>query len=205
MIRINEMNKIIIFLLFLSLFLFSGCIPYGYETESQKIIGKRSDANGKICEQIIRYNKKLKFIGIIGHDGFFSPGYVCYSRYSALTGESEYTIWALEHFPQLRWSRIEEAVPIPNSDRWITCEYKIQDINEVQVTLTIFSIKKGKIFRDTFSHVTRTPPRKAKTLFGFYIEYDKNLNHLTVHESDGVFQINTITGAINSEIKPSGR
>ena len=205
MIRINEMNKIIICVLFLSLFLFSGCIPYGYETESQKIIGKRSDANGKICEQIIRYNKKLKFIGIIGHDGFFSPGYVCYSRYSALTGESEYTIWALEHFPQLRWSRIEEAVPIPNSDRWITCEYKIQDINEVQVTLTIFSIKKGKIFRDTFSHVTRTPPRKAKTLFGFYIEYDKNLNHLTVHESDGVFQINTITGAINSEIKPSGR
>ena len=205
MIRINEMNKIIICVLFLSLFLFSGCIPYGYETESQKIIGKRSDANGKICEQIIRYNKKLKFIGIIGHDGFFSPGYVWYSRYSALTGESEYTIWALEHFPQLRWSRIEEAVPIPNSDRWITCEYKIQDINEVQVTLTIFSIKKGKIFRDTFSHVTRTPPRKAKTLFGFYIEYDKNLNHLTVHESDGVFQINTITGAINSEIKPSGR
>ena len=205
MIRINEMNKIIICVLFLSLFLFSGCIPYGYETESQTIIGKRSDANGKICEQIVRYNKKLKFIGIIGHDGFFSPGYVWYSRYSALTGESEYTIWALEHFPQLRWSRIEEAVPIPNSDRWITCEYKIQDINEVQVTLTIFSIKKGKIFRDTFSHVTRTPPRKAKTLFGFYIEYDKNLNHLTVHESDGVFQINTITGAINSEIKPSGR
>ena len=205
MIRINEMNKIIICVLFLSLFLFSGCIPYGYETESQKIIGKRSDANGKICEQIVRYNKKLKFIGIIGHDGFFSPGYVWYSRYSALTGESEYTIWALEHFPQLRWSRIEDAVPIPNSDRWITCEYKIQDINEVQVTLTIFSIKKGKIFRDTFSHVTRTPPRKAKTLFGFYIEYDKNLNHLTVHESDGVFQINTITGAINSEIKPSGR
>lgn len=205
MIRINEINKIIICVLFLSLFLFSGCIPYGYETESQKIIGKRSDANGKICEQIVRYNKKLKFIGIIGHDGFFSPGYVWYSRYSALTGESEYTIWALEHFPQLRWSRIEDAVPIPNSDRWITCEYKIQDINEVQVTLTIFSIKKGKIFRDTFSHVTRTPPRKAKTLFGFYIEYDKNLNHLTVHESDGVFQINTITGAINSEIKPSGR
>ena len=205
MIRINEMNKIIICVLFLSLFLFSGCIPYGYETESQTIIGKRSDANGKICEQIVRYNKKLKFIGIIGHDGFFSPGYVWYSRYSALTGESEYTIWALEHFPQLRWSRIEEAVPIPNSDRWITCEYEIQDINEVQVTLTIFPIKKGKIFRDTFSHVTRTPPRKAKTLFGFYIEYDKNLNHLTVHESDGVFQINTITGAINSEIKPSGR
>ena len=143
-------NRIIIFFLFLSLFLFSGCIPYGYETESQTIIGKRSDANGKICEQIVRYNKKLKFIGIIGHDGFFSPGYVCYSRYSALTGELEYTIWALEHFPQLRWSRIEDAVPIPNSDRWITCEYKIQDINEVQVTLTIFSIKKGKIFRDTF-------------------------------------------------------
>ena len=71
MIRINEMNKIIICVLFLSLFLFSGCIPYGYETESQKIIGKRSDANGKICEQIVRYNKKLKFIGIIGHDGFF--------------------------------------------------------------------------------------------------------------------------------------
>ena len=205
MIRINEMNKIIICVLFLSLIMFGGCIPYGYETESQKIIGKRSDANGKICEQIVRYNKKLKFIGIIGHDGFFSPGYVWYSRYSALTGESEYTIWALEHFPQLRWSRIEDAVPIPNSDRWITCEYKIQDINEVQVTLTIFPIKKGKIFRDTFSHVTRTPPRKAKTLFGFYIEYDKNLNHLTVHESDGVFQINTITGAINSEIKPSGR
>ena len=94
----------------------------------------------------------------------------------------------------MRWTRIEEAVPIPNSDRWITCEYEIQNINEVEVTLTIFSIEEGKIFRDTFSHVTRTPPRKAKTLFGFYIEYDENLNHLTVHESDRVFQINTLTG-----------
>ena len=205
MIRINEINKIIICVLFLSLFLFSGCIPYGYETESQKIIGKRSDANGKICEQIVRYNKKLKFIGIIGHDGFFSPGYVWYSRYSALTGESEYTIWALEHFPQLRWSRIEEAVPIPNSDRWITCEYKIQDINEVQVTLTIFSIKKGKIFHNTFEHVMRVPPHNTKTLFGFYIEPDANLNYLTLHEADRVFQINTLTGAIKSEKNPSGQ
>ena len=86
------MNKVSICCLLLSLVLFSGCIPYGYETESQTVIGKRFDANGKICEQIVRYNKKLKFIGIIGHDGFLSPGYVCYSRYSALTGESEYTI-----------------------------------------------------------------------------------------------------------------
>ena len=193
------MNKVSICCLLLSLVLFSGCIPYGYETESQTVIGKRFDANGKICEQIVRYNKKLKFIGIIGHDGFLSPGYVCYSRYSALTGESEYPILALEHFPQLRWSRIKEAVPIPNSDRWITCEYKIQDINEVKVTLTIFSIKKGKIFHNTFERVIRTPPHNAKTLFGFYIEHDVNLNKLILHESDRVLQINTLTGAIKSD------
>ena len=196
------MNKVSIFCLLLSLVLFSGCIPYGYETESQTVIGKRFDANGKICEQIVCYNKKLKFIGIIGHDGLLSPGYVCYSRYSALTGESECTIWALEHFPQLRWSRIKEAVPIPNSDRWITCEYKIQDINEVKVTLTIFSIKKGKIFHNTFERVIRTPPHNAKTLFGFYIEYDVNLNKLILHESDRVLQINTLTGAIKSDRNP---
>ena len=197
------MNKVSICCLLLSLVLFSGCIPYGYETESQTVIGKRFDANGKICEQIVRYNKKLKFIGIIGHDGFLSPGYVCYSRYAALTGESEYTIWALEHFPQLRWSRIKEAVPIPNSDRWITCEYKIQDINEVKVTLTIFSIKKGKIFHNTFERVIRTPPHNAKTLFGFYIEHDVNLNKLILHESDRVLQINTLTGEIKSDRNPS--
>ena len=201
----DKINKVVLCGFFLPLILFSGCIiPYGYETESQKVIGVRSDAEGKICEQIVRYDKKLNFIGIIG-DGLFSLGYFCYSRYSAFVKDSEYAIWSLEHFPQLRWTCIEEAVPIPNSDRWITCEYEIQNINEVEVTLTIFSIEEGKIFRDTFSHVTRTPPRKAKTLFGFYIEYDKNLNHLTVHESDRVFQINTLTGAIKSEINPSGQ
>ena len=199
------MNKVSICCLLLSLVLFSGCIPYGYETESQTVIGKRFDANGKICEQIVCYNKKLKFIGIIGHDGFLSPGYVCYSRYSALTGESECTIWALEHFPQLRWSSIKEAVPIPDSDRWITCEYKIQDINEVKVTLTIFSIKKGKIFHNTFERVIRTPPRNAKTLFGFYIEHNVNFNKLILHESDRVLQINTLTGAIKSDRNPSGQ
>ncbi len=198
-------NKVIISCLFSSLFLLSGCIPYSYETESQKVIGKRHDANGDICEQIVRYNKKLNFIGIIGHDGFFRPGYICYSRYSALTKTSETPIWSLEHFPQLRWTLIEDAVPIPNSDRWITCESQIQDINEVEVTLTVFSIKKGKIFRDTFRHVTRTPPGNKKTRFVFHIEHDADFNCLTVHKADGIVQIDTLTGAIKSEINPSGQ
>ena len=195
------MNKVSICCLLLSLVLFSGCIPYGYETESQKVIGKRFDANGKIYEQIIRHNKKLKFIGIIGHDGFFSPGYVCYSRYSALTEKAEYTIRALEHFPQSQWTKIEEAIPIPNSDRWITCEYKIQDIDEVKVTLTIFSIEDGKIFCDTFERVTRVPPNNVKNIFGFYIEHNADLSRLIVHETNKVSQINTFTGEKTCNLK----
>ena len=51
----------------------------------------------------------------------------------------------------------------------------------------------------------RVPPRNTKTLFGFYIEPDANLNYLILHEADRVFQINTLTGAIKSEINPSGQ
>ena len=122
----------------------SGCIlvPYSYETVSQEVIGARTDANGKVYEQIIRYDKKLNFF-VLG----FSPdaklvGYFGYSRYAAVTKDSEKAIWAMKHFPSLAWTRVKRAIPIPNSDRWITYEYKILNENEVDLTLIIFSIKR---------------------------------------------------------------
>lgn len=47
-IMILRINKIIISVLYLSLILFSGCIPFSYETESITISGERIDADGKI-------------------------------------------------------------------------------------------------------------------------------------------------------------
>ena len=192
-------------IIFLFLIIFCGCIPYGYETVSQKIIGERLDAGGKLIEKIVRYDKKLKFIGIIGHDGIFRPGYVCYSRYSAFADNLEYPIDALEHFPQLQWSDIKEAVPVPGSDRWITYEYKVRDINEVEVTLTIFSVKKGKIFRHKFERVKRNPPSDMKTLFGFYMESAKDLSYLAVHEIDKISRVDTLTGEITGSAPEDDR
>ena len=69
----------------------SGCIlvPYSYETVSQEVIGARADSNGKVYEQIIRYDKKLNFF-VLG----FSPdakfvGHFGYSRYAAVAEDSE--------------------------------------------------------------------------------------------------------------------
>ena len=190
-------NKFLTALLLLMFILSGGCFPYSYETVSSDIIGMRKDNSGKICEKIIRYDKKLNFIALMGHDGFFRPGYFNYSRYSAFSENMQYPIHALETFPQLRYSCIKEAVPIPDSDLWITHEYKIRDINEVEVTLTIFSIKKGKIFRHIFERVKRTPPLNSKILFGYYIEYKENFRCLTVHETNRISQIDTLTGKIS--------
>lgn len=178
-----------------SLFL-CGCIPYGYKTVSKEVIGVRKNAGGNVCEQIVRYDKRLNFIGIIGHDGFFRPGYLCYSRYSAFVQSEEYAITALEHFPELKWTKITEALPVPNSDIWITCEDKIVDAHTVEVILTIFSIEKGKILRHKFENVKRNPPRNKRTCFGFYIEADADLTVLQLHEHDKIFRINTLSGKI---------
>ena len=142
----------------------SGCIivPYGYETVSQEVIGARADSNGKVYEKIVHYDKRLNFF-VIG----FPPdakfvGYFGYSRYAAITQDSEKAIWAMEHFPSLAWTRVKRAIPIPNSDRWITYEYKILNENEVDLTLIIFSIQDGKILRQHFERVKRYYPRNAK-------------------------------------------
>ena len=176
----------------------SGCVlvPYSYETVSQEVIGARTDANGKVYEQIIRYDKKLNFF-VIG----FSPDaklvdYFGYSRYAAVTKDSEKAIWAMEHFPSLAWTNVKTAVPIPNSDRWITYEYKILNENEVDLTLIIFSIKDGKILRRHFERVKRYPPHNFKSPLEFYIETNSDLTCLTIHETDGVSQINTLDGKI---------
>jgi hypothetical protein len=190
-------NKIFIGSLFLSLFVSVGCVPYSYETVSSEVIGIRTDAEGKIYEKIVRYDKKLNFIALIGHDGFFRPGCINYSRYSAFTEDVEYPLNILEYFPQLRYSCIKEAVPIPGSDRWITCEYDILDINEVEITLTVFSAQKGKIFSHTFERVIRHPPRDTKVLFGYFIEYEDDLSTLSIHEVNGISQIDTLTGEVS--------
>ena len=170
----------------------SGCIlvPYSYETVSQEVIGARTDANGKVYEQIIRYDKKLNFF-VIGFppNGKFVD-YFGYSRYAAVAEDSEKAIWAMEHFPSLAWTRVKRAIPIPNSDRWITYEYKILNANEVDVCLIIFSIKDGKILRRNFERVKR---------YGFYIETNADLSTIRIHETDKISRINTTTGKITIE------
>ena len=179
----------------------SGCIlvPYSYETVSQEVIGARADSNGKVYEQILRYDKKLNCF-VIG----FSPDAkivedFCYSRYAAITQDSEKTIWAMEHFPSMAWTNVKEAIPIPDSDSWITYEYDILDSDEVDVCLIIFSIQDGKILRQHFERVKRYYPHNAKTICGFYIETNADLSTIRIHETDKISRINTTTGEITIE------
>ena len=179
----------------------SGCIivPYSYETVSQEVIGARADSNGKVYEKIVHYDKRLNFF-VIGFppDGKF-VGCFGYSRYAAVAEDSEKAIWAMEHFPSLAWTNVKEAIPIPDSDRWITYEYDILDSDEVDVCLIIFSIKDGKILRQHFERVKRYYPRNAKTICGFYIETNADLSTIRIHETDKISRINTTTGKITIE------
>ena len=179
----------------------SGCIlvPYSYETVSQEVIGARADSNGKVYEQIVHYNKRLNFF-VIGFppDAKFTGGFG-YSRYAAVTADAHSSIWAMEHFPSLAWTNVKTAIPIPDSDRWITYEYKILNENEVDLTLIIFSIKDGKILRRHFERVKRYYPRNAKTICGFYIETNADLSAIRIHETDKNSRINTTTGEITIE------
>ena len=179
----------------------SGCIlvPYSYETVSQEVIGARTDANGKVYEQIIRYDKKLNFF-VLGFspDAKFVDDWE-YSRYAAVTKDSEKAIWAMEHFPSLAWTNVKEAIPIPDSDRWITYEYDILNPDEADVCLIIFSIKDGKILRQHFERVKRYYPRNVKTICGFYIETNADLSTIRIHETDKISRINTTTGKITIE------
>ena len=199
----NAVRKTIYAAVVAMLMLFgSGCciiVPYGYETVSQEVIGARADSNGKVYEQIVHYDKRLNFF-VIG----FPPdakfvGCFGYSRYAAITQDSEKAIWAMEHFPSLAWTRVKRAIPIPNSDRWITYEYKILNENEVDLTLIIFSIKDGKILRRHFERVKRYYPRNVKTICGFYIESNADLSTIRIHETDKISRINTTTGKITIE------
>ena len=179
----------------------SGCIivPYGYKTVSQEVIGARADSSGKVYEQIVHYDKILKFFVIgLSPDAKF-VGHFGYSRYAAVTANSRSSIWAMEHFPQLRWTEVEVAIPIPDSDRWITYEYDILNPDEADVCLIIFSIKDGKILRQHFERVKRYYPRNVKTICGFYIETNADLSTIRIHETDKISRINTTTGKITIE------
>ena len=99
----------------------------------------------------------------------------------------------------MAWTNVKEAIPIPNSDRWITYEYDILDSDEVDVCLIIFSIQDGKILRQHFERVKRYYPRNAKTICGFYIETNADLSAIRIHETDKISRINTTTGEITIE------
>lgn len=186
------------------MFVFNSCImiPGTYETVSREVIGARADATGKVYEQIVHYDKRweILIIGILGA----GPTYIPYSRYAARTEEAEYAIGAMTHFPSLAWTHIRTAIPIPNSDRWITFENNRHNTeNENDIYVIVFSVRKGKIVRHRFKHVLRSPPREVKTLTGLYIEGDANLDWLRVHETDRITRVNTATGEIVPETEAS--
>ncbi len=181
----------------------NGCImiPGAYETVSREVIGARADAAGKVYEQIVHYDKRweILIIGILG----IGPSYIPYSRYAARTEEAEYAIGAMTHFPSLACTRIKTAIPIPDSDRWITFEPNGYAKDEDDIYVIVFSVRQGKIVRHRFKHVIRNPPRGAKTLTGLYIEGDANLEWLRVHETDKITRVNTATGEIVPETEAS--
>ena len=190
----------------LSMLLLSGCImiPVGCDTYSREVIGARADANGKVCEQIVHYNKRLFFIAIgITPRGLVASDYFGYSRYVAMTEKSEKGIWAMEHFPSLAWTRVNFAVPIPDSDRWITTEDKSETADEQDICLVVFSVRKGKIVRHRFKHALRYLPRDAKIVIGGCIEGNADLSILRVHEKDKITRVNTVTGEITTETDDS--
>ena len=121
---------------------------------------------------------------------------LCCLAVAAVTKDSEKAIWAMEHFPSLAWTNVKTAVPIPDSDRWITYEYKILNENGVDVCLIIFSIKDGTVLRRHFERVKRYYPRNAKTIFWLYIETNTDLSYLRIHETDKISIVNTATGEV---------
>lgn len=180
-----------------------GCvlIPTSTDTASTEVIGKRTDADGRVCEKIIRYDKHLNFqyFGITP-EGLYGSHYFSYSRYAAITGEGESPIWAMEHFPSLAWTDVKTAVPIPDSDRWITFERSGCTIDEYDICLIIFSVKEGKILRHRFEHVRRyAPPGVPSVIGGFWIEGRDDLRYLLVHETDKITRVDTVTGDMTVE------
>ena len=202
------------------MFSFSGCvlIPVGCETDSREVIGARADSEGKVCEQIVHYEKRLNFVAIgITPEGLVASSYWRYSRYAAVTPTSKRAIWSMEHFPSLAWTQVNTAIPIPDSDRWITFEHNDSwtpftridcKPDENDIYLIVFSVRKGKIVRHRFRHVKRDSPRDAKTLVGWlYIEGNSDLSCLRVHETDMITLVNTVTGEIvpeTDEMSPFG-
>ena len=196
----------ILALCMLSMLVTSGCImiPVGCDTYSREVIGARADANGKVCEQIVHCNKRLVFIALgITPRGLVACDYFGYSRYVAMTEKSEKGIWAMEHFPSLAWTRVNFAVPIPDSDRWITTEDNSETADEQDICLVVFSVRKGKIVRHRFKHALRYLPRDAKVVIGGCIEGNADLSILRVHEKDKITRVNTVTGEIATETDDS--
>ena len=201
----------------LSLFGFSGCviIPVSWETDSREVIGARADSEGKVCEQIVHYDKRLVFVAIgITPTGLVGKGEFGYSRYAVVTKKSTKSIWAMEHFPSLAWTQVHLAIPIPNSDRWITSEEYDhgsweQMFNsetkkgEKDMCLIVFSVKKGKIIRQRFKHVIPFSPRGVKTIIPGYIEGNADRSILRVHETDKITRVNTLMGEIAVETDAS--
>ena len=185
----------------------NGCvlIPTGTDTASTEVIGKRTDADGKVNEKIVHYDKRLNYVYFgITPEGLYGAHYFSYSRYAAITGEGESPIWAMEHFPSLAWTDVKTAVPIPDTDRWITFERSGCTIDEYDICLIIFSVKEGKILRHRFEHVRRHTPPGARSIFGgLWIEGRDDLRYLLVHETDKITRVDTATGDMTVEAEPS--
>ena len=185
-----------------------GCvlIPTGTDTASTEVIGKRTDADGRVNEKIVHYDKRLNYVYFgITPEGLYGSSYFGYSRYAAITGEGESPIWAMEHFPSLAWTDVKTAVPIPDSDRWIIIETSGCTIDEYDICLIVFSVKEGKILRHRVEHVRRyAPPGVPSVIGGFWIEGRDDLRYLLIHETDKITRVDTATGdmTVEAELSP---
>lgn len=202
--RIHIINQLIFGVgIMLLMGMLSGCvmIPVGSDINSKTVIGTRADNTGKVCEQIVHYDKRLDFIAIgLTPNGLIASSWFGYSRYAVITKDSKHMIWSMEHFPSLAWTKVNLATPIPNSDRWITVEDKKCTAEERDICLIVFSAQKGKILRHRFKHVIQYAPKNVKTVLGSgYIEGNADLSWLRIHETGKISLVNTETGKVYRE------
>ena len=112
---------------------------------------------------------------------------------------AEKPIDAMEHFPSLAHTNVSVALPVPNSDRWITCEEKKCNMNDYDINLIIFSVSEGQILRHRFKRVRRFYRKDRAGIFWLNIEANADLSWLRVYETDKTTRINTATGEMVPE------
>lgn len=179
----------------LMLGMMAGCIgiPVGFDTPSEKVLGKRMTQDGQEIGRIIEVERSKRYFYLMSPDGGGIRREPFIKFYSERNGK-KYSLTHLAYTPG-GYDVLQPVLPVQNSTKWVAGI--LEGVERDYVDLKLFVFDEKKVYGDIIVRgCVRTTRDRWGDLFNYGVEGSNGNSRIVCHTKNGRYIFDVLTSSL---------